>query len=49
MIVNLYADLVQAGVRALDENTKGIVLVPVKWKEEVRTEVARRQAETIAS
>lgn len=49
MIVNLYADLVQSGVRALDENTNGIVLVPLKWREEVRVEVARRESQVSAS
>lgn len=48
-MVNMYADLVQAGVRALDENTNGIILVPSFLREKVRIEVARRQAESVAS
>lgn len=48
-MVNLYADLVQSGVRALDENTNGIILVPAFLREKVRAEVSRREAESVAS
>ncbi len=45
-MVNLYADLVEKGLRALDENTEGIVLVPVFLREQVRAEINRRKMET---
>lgn len=48
-MVNLYVDLVEQGVRALDENSEGIILVPAFIREKVRAEIARREAETTAS
>ena len=47
-MVNLYADLVEKGLRALDENEEGIILVPLFLREQVRVEVNRRKAETPA-
>ena len=43
-MVNLYADLVMLGVRALDPKDEGIPLVPAIYKEKVRAEVERRVA-----
>lgn len=43
MIVKLYADLVEQDLRALEENDKGIILVPLKYREDVRVELERRQ------
>lgn len=45
-MVNLYADLVEKGLRALDENTEGIILVPLFLREQVRIEVNRRMQKT---
>lgn len=42
-MVELYADLVQLKLRALDENDKGIVLVPAFLKEKVRLELKKRE------
>lgn len=42
-MVDLYADLVMLGIRALDPNEDGIPLVPVIYREKVRAEVRRRE------
>lgn len=41
-MVNLYADLVMLGIRALDANEEGIPVVPNVYREKVRAEVQRR-------
>lgn len=43
-MVNLYADLVLLGVRALEPNEDNIPLVPLVYREKVRVEVERRLA-----
>ena len=43
-MVNLYADLVMLGIRALDPNDEGIPVVPLVYREKVRAEVERRLA-----
>lgn len=43
-MVNLYADLVLLGVRALEPNDQNIPLVPLVYREKVRAEVDRRLA-----
>lgn len=36
-MVKLYADLIEKGLRTIDK-------VPIKWREDVRVELERRQA-----
>jgi hypothetical protein len=42
MIVKMYADLVEQGLRALEENEQGITLVPLKYRADVKSELDRR-------
>jgi hypothetical protein len=42
MIVKMYADLVEQGLRALEENDQGITVVPLKYRAEVRAELISR-------
>lgn len=44
-MVKLYADLVEKGLRALEENVLGIPLVPESLRDEVRKEMEKREAE----
>lgn len=37
-MVKIYADLVEAGLRALEENEEGIPLVPLSLRDKVRAE-----------
>ena len=41
-MVALYADLVELGLRALEPNDQGIILVPSFLREQVRAELQRR-------
>ena len=41
-MVIIYADLVQAGLRAMEPNDEGIILVPTSIREQVRAELERR-------
>ena len=43
-MVNLYADLVMLGIRALEPNDEGIPVVPAIYREKVKVEVERRMA-----
>lgn len=43
-MVNLYADLVMLGIRALEPNDEGVPVVPLVYREKVRAEVERRLA-----
>lgn len=43
-MVNLYADLVMLGARALELNDEGIPLVPAMYRAKVKAEVERRVA-----
>lgn len=45
-IVNLYSDLVEKNLRALEENQEGITLVPLFLREKVKEEVNRRNVGT---
>ena len=41
----IYANLVEAGLRALDPNDQGIIVVPKTWNAAARAEVERRKRE----
>lgn len=43
-LVDLYADLVMSGLRALEANDEGIPLVPAIYRAKVKKEVERRKA-----
>lgn len=42
-MVEVYADLVELGLRALEPNEQGIKLVPSILREQVRIELERRK------
>ncbi|WP_185966691.1 CD1375 family protein [Clostridium sp. HBUAS56017] len=42
-MVQVYADLVELGLRALEKNDNGIILVPVLLKEKVKEEIEKRK------
>jgi hypothetical protein len=42
-VVQVYADLVELGLRSLQENDAGTILVPVFLKEKVKEEIEKRK------
>lgn len=46
-MVQVYADLVELGFRALEENSQGIILVPMYLRDKVKTEIEKRKQEAI--
>lgn len=42
-MIQIYADLVELGLRSLEENDKGVIQVPVFLKEKVVNELERRK------
>lgn len=42
-MIEVYADLVELGLRALEPNDLGIKLVPLLLREQVKAEIERRK------
>ncbi|MCM8710551.1 CD1375 family protein [Clostridium sp. SYSU_GA19001] len=42
-MIKIYADLVEQGLRALEENDGGIPIVPINLRDRVRTELESRK------